>query len=400
MSNIEITGKAEKMAQPVKKGSIPSNIEVHEPSMPYEEDLEKYVTPVPAAAVNPPKPGPLPASHSAQKKTVQKPTYVPPVRRKPMNFFGKTALAGVLLAAIMMGVLHLLSMEDAPSVSNTAAKVPSDSSTAPEAEAMQEGEETVAYFDPFAGLDVWFEGTAQDSTVHLSVPKELSAIDYAIDDDGSLRNGSTITIRVPDESDEWYLQEFHALPKPREKEYAVSGLSEEPALLTSLDEIQDPSQYQELAGEVEQVLSDFEQKNWYYTECMEQIWVTEGERSLNALYLLNLRDGAVSDVKNALAFVFEQPVTIDGWNDTDSRQISFSKYNVVYLKNVTVCADGTLQADPATVEVELGQSMVDLGISFYGTPLKVSFYGRTDLSSFEYDTNRYDTKYFWTRRDV
>lgn len=118
--------------------------------------------------------------------------------------------------------------EDAPEASEVTEEPADEDAATPEDEAIPEGVET---FDPFDGIEVWFEGYAGKGIARLKVGSDEPAameLDYEFDREEDLDNGDQITLwagnfRIRDFED-YLLERYGKIPYPTQKKFYVEGL--------------------------------------------------------------------------------------------------------------------------------------------------------------------------------
>lgn len=87
--------------------------------------------------------------------------------------------------------------------------------------------ETPPTFDPFASLEVTFEGASPSGKLKYKYDGEIfDSYDFSCDKYSHLSNGETVTITIDDINVESMLKRYGKIPKTFEKQYVVTGLQE------------------------------------------------------------------------------------------------------------------------------------------------------------------------------
>lgn len=235
------------------------------------------------------------------------------------------------------------------------------------------------FFDPFAGVEVVFDGISSEGTASIQgtpADKEGESLNYSLDIHNSLKNGDEVTVTVSlygEDPVEYCINEYGKIPKPLEKTYKVDGLS---SYVSSIDEISDES-FEEMKSQAEDVYRAYAAKNWGEYESLESI-------SYLGSYLLTLKDSnSRSSSNNSIYLVYKMGVRD---NYTNSEGDYYNKVNDVYwyisFDNLLVNPSGMNTVDITDYNTPRDRFTIDSGVnSGWWSTQSWYYYGYESLDS-------------------
>jgi rRNA maturation endonuclease Nob1 len=206
-----------------------------------------------------------------------------------------------------------------------------------------DGLEKVKTFDPFAGLEVVFTGTAPNGLAQINTPAsipEAECLQYSLDKNQGLKNGDKVTVKISAYSGDVStacIEQYGDIPSATTKEFTVDGLG---SYITKAAEIPDAT-LKEMQGQAVDAYKSYAVNSYNDSESLDSISYL-GTYLLTAKAAQNMYDGL-----NKLYLVYKITTKINqegGWF-TEAYQGSADSYWYVEYSDLILASDKNIDYD-------------------------------------------------------
>lgn len=206
-----------------------------------------------------------------------------------------------------------------------------------------EGLEEIEEYDPFADIQVVFEGKAPNGTAKMNNNSDDYTISYEMDKDSGLSNGDTVTVTaVPAHGmkEDEYAQKYGKKLSATEKTFTVEGLATYPKTVDGISEEMYNKMLKQAEDSIKSYCSGWEEGN------------SLGNLELLGNYMLSVKDGFNANPNNRIYFVFKITANMTGLydeaykNGDDSIHTGTEEFfTYVYFDEIINLPDGITSVD-------------------------------------------------------
>lgn len=222
-------------------------------------------------------------------------------------------------------------------------------------------------YDPFADLEVSFDGISPDGEIYLDKSNvKYSFISFKASKESDLTNGDSVKITVvQDDNFDINCINNGVRIKKTEMEYTVNGLD---TYVTKVADISEEN-LQTMVKDAEDEIRAYAAEHWEAEESLLNV-------TFEGVYFLTAKEHADVSDKNYIYIIHKIDVnnenTLDGTVDTGNENGVFSYYYYTRYENVMVLSDGTFTVDLSNKVVPDGGSSWISGV--YGEAFLVGDY--------------------------
>ena len=239
-----------------------------------------------------------------------------------------------------------------------------------------EGLEEIEEYDPFADIQVVFEGKAPNGTAKMNNNSDDYTISYEMDKSDGLSNGDTVTVKAAPAygmKEDEYAQQYGKKLSITEKSFTVEGLA---SYAKCIDEIPE-EMYAKMQKQAEDKIKSHT-SGW------------DGGNSLGKLefignYMLTVKDGFNANPNNVIYYVFKMHANINGYSENDeAKEKKLNEeiyYTYVKFSDIIMLPDGTCSVDISAGEMANNSVRTTHGYYSWGYFERYSVKGYTDLDS-------------------
>lgn len=196
--------------------------------------------------------------------------------------------------------------------------------------------EDIDSFDAFEGVSVEFDGIAPNGSASLITNNTYPEISYFLEEPTyELSNGDTVTVKLSNPSEEWYISQYHALPEKTELKITVQGL---PEYVTSVADISDEF-LNSAKAQAEDIIN-------------ARVATYRGKAQNTTMeyignYFLTGKEGGYTPFgQNILYLVYKMHTDIISKNGSLIEAVDY--YAPVYFYDIVRTEDGTISSDLST----------------------------------------------------
>ena len=226
-------------------------------------------------------------------------------------------------------------------------------------EAKVKGLQKAKKFDPFAGLEVGFSGTAPDGQAQITTPAsvpEAGCFQYSIDKQQGLSNGDKVTVKITAYSGDVStacIEQYGDVPSATTKEFTVDGLG---SYITKTAEIPDAT-LKEMQGQAVDTYKSYAVNSYSDPESLS------GMTYLGTYLITAKSSQSAYDCRNALFLVYKITTDINQEKDwfTAEYHGSTESYWYIEYKNLILASDKNIDYDITQYSVPDKTFNVSLG---------------------------------------
>lgn len=241
------------------------------------------------------------------------------------------------------------------------------------------GLEEVEEVDPFAKLNVTFEGIAPYATASIDSAGRVDGIEYTLDMSENLSNGDVVTVTAAPEysmTEDELAQQYGIVLTQTEQSYTVEGLS---AYVTSLDQIPEDMLTKLLSQAEDSIRADC--AGWAEGNSL-------GQLDFLGYYFLTPKEGFLEQPYNEIYCIYQVTANMTGITADDLEHQSTGTetyYTYYHFTDILLLADGTTSVDLSAGNMPDNRIDSTFGYDAFWGAEAYTFDGYVDLDTMFHD---------------